>query len=98
MPTSPLNQFEVYDIFSLAAPLFHLGIYLTNFGLYVIMTLITLIALFTSVNISVVPTRWSLGLESLYASLQGMVADQIGDAQTQYVPFIITIFMFIFSV
>ena len=59
------------------------------------MVFVGIFAYSLSANVSLVPTRWSLGTESLYASLQGMVADQIGDAQTQYVPFIISIFCFI---
>ncbi len=102
MTTSPLDQFEVNTLLSISAPILNLGIYLTNISLYTLIVLILLISMFTYASITadstqlVVPTnRWSVGIESLYASIQGMVSDQIGDAQTQYIPFIISIFTFI---
>jgi hypothetical protein len=57
MMTSPLNQFEIYDLVSLAAPIMNLGIYLTNFVFYALITLIVLIAMFSSANVYLVPTR-----------------------------------------
>lgn len=98
--TSPLEQFEVTSFAAFNAPL--LGSFnfsLTNLGFY------TLVVLLLSVGAHVigsasgerrlVPSRWSIGLESSYASLHGMVKEQIGSANEIFLPFIYALFFFI---
>lgn len=95
--TSPLEQFEVTSWAALDASLFGLHFSLTNLGFY------TLVVLFLSIGVHVVasndrklvPSRWSIGLESSYASLHGMVKEQIGSANEIYLPFIYALFFFI---
>jgi F-type H+-transporting ATPase subunit a len=95
--TSPLEQFEVTSWAALDAPLFGLNFSLTNLGFY------TLVVLFLSIGVHViasndrklVPSRWSIGLESSYASLHGMVKEQIGSANEVYLPFVYALFFFI---
>lgn len=43
----------------------------------------------------IVPSKWSLSLESSYATLHGMVKEQVGTANEIYVPFIYSLFFFI---
>jgi F-type H+-transporting ATPase subunit a len=95
--TSPLEQFEVTSWVAFDVPLFGLNFSLTNLGFY------TLVVLFLSIGVHViasndrklVPSRWSIGLESSYASLHGMVKEQIGSANEIYLPFIYSLFFFI---
>ncbi len=95
--TSPLEQFEVTSWAAFDVSLLGLHFSLTNLGFY------TLIVLFLSIGVHViasndrklVPSRWSIGLESSYASLHGMVKEQIGSANEVYLPFIYALFFFI---
>jgi F-type H+-transporting ATPase subunit a len=96
--TSPLEQFEVTSFVALNSPLLGgVNFSLTNLGFY------SLIVLFLSIGVHViasndrriVPSRWSIGLESSYASLHGMVKEQIGSTNEMYLPFIYALFFFI---
>ncbi|MDA4762072.1 F0F1 ATP synthase subunit A, partial [Enterobacter hormaechei] len=42
-----------------------------------------------------IPSKWSVALESAYASVQGMVRDQIGSTNEIYTPFIYSLFFFV---
>lgn len=95
---SPLEQFEVTSFVALNSPLLGgVNFSLTNLGFY------SLVVLFLSIGVHViasndrrlVPSRWSVGLESSYASLHGMVKEQIGSANEMYLPFIYALFFFI---
>lgn len=46
-------------------------------------------------NNGIIPTKWSMGIESLYSTLQNMVYSQIGISGQQYFPLIYVIFVFI---
>jgi F-type H+-transporting ATPase subunit a len=96
--TSPLEQFEVTSFIALNSPLLGgVNFSLTNLGFY------SLVVLFLSIGVHViasndrrlVPSRWSVGLESSYASLHGMVKEQIGSANEVYLPFVYALFFFI---
>jgi len=96
--TSPLEQFEVTSFVALNSPLLGgVNFSLTNLGFY------SLVVLFLSIGVHViasndrrlVPSRWSVGLESSYASLHGMVKEQIGSANEIYLPFVYALFFFI---
>ena len=67
---SPLEQFEVQSLFSLNSPM--LGIInLTTLGLYTILV-VTLLILFNYLGDNhsrLVPSKWSIALETLYSSL-----------------------------
>lgn len=96
--TSPLEQFEVTPFISLNAPILgSANLTLTNLGFYSIIILLLSIGvhLLASNNRSLVPSRWSIGLESSYASLHGMVKEQIGSANEMFLPFIYALFFFI---
>jgi F-type H+-transporting ATPase subunit a len=96
--TSPLEQFEVTSFVALNAPLFGgLNLSLTNLGFYSLVVLVLSIGVhvLASNERQLVPSRWSIGLESSYASLHGMVKEQIGSANEVYLPFIYSLFFFI---
>nr|YP_009486033.1 ATP synthase F0 subunit a [Cantharellus appalachiensis]AWA82094.1 ATP synthase F0 subunit a [Cantharellus appalachiensis] len=96
--SSPLEQFEVVNFISISAPILgYLNISLTNLGLYSIMVLFLVLSLHILGNNEnkLVPSYWSLPLESSYASVHSMVKSQIGIANEQYLPFIYSLFFFI---
>lgn len=96
---SPLDQFEVRDLFSLKANILgNMNFSLTNIGLYLtISTLIILTySLLASNNNKIIPNNWSISQESVYATVHGIVVSQINPTRGQiYFPFIYTLFVFI---
>lgn len=96
--TSPLEQFEVTSFVALNAPLLGgINLSLTNLGFYSLVVLVLAIGVHVlgSNDRRLVPSRWSIGLESSYASLHGMVKEQIGSANEMFLPFIYSLFFFI---
>ena len=96
---SPLSQFEIRDLLSIDAPIFgNLHISITNIGFYltiggIFLTIISLLG--TNYN-KLVSNNWSISLESLYATIHGIVINQINPKAGQiYFPFIYTLFVFI---
>lgn len=97
--SSPLDQFEVRNLLSLDAPILgNLHLSLTNIGLYLTIgtfLMLTLNFLATNYN-KVVSNNWSIGQESLYATIHSIVVNQINPTKGQiYFPFIYTLFVFI---
>jgi F-type H+-transporting ATPase subunit a len=95
---SPLSQFEVTSLIGLNAPILgHLNISLTNLALYACYILLIVVGLhFYGNNESkLIPNKWSISLESSYASLSSMVREQIGSHNEVYLPFIYSLFFFI---
>lgn len=93
---SPLEQFEVTSLIGLNAPIFgYLNLTLTNLGLYSIIVFFLVIGLhiLANNNTKLLPNKWSIALESLFASINGMVREQIG--KEVYLPFIYSLFFFI---
>ena len=96
--TSPLEQFEVSPFVSLTAPIVgNFNLSLTNLGLYTLITMTLVIGMHVmgSNSYSVIPSRWSVALESAYASVHGIVRDQIGAAHEIYTPFFYSLFFFV---
>jgi F-type H+-transporting ATPase subunit a len=95
---SPLSQFEVTSLIGLNVPLFgHLNITLTNLALYACFILLIVVGLhfYGNNDSKLIPNKWSISLESSYASLSSMVRDQIGSHNEVYLPFIYSLFFFI---
>ena len=93
---SPLEQFEVTNLIGLNAPIFgYLHLNLTNLALYSILVLLIIISLHYLGNNDnkLVPSKWSIALESIYASINSMVREQLG--KEVYYPFIYSLFFFI---
>lgn len=101
--SSPLEQFETTNFISFVAPLFgNFVISLTNVGFYSVLVLglgigyhALSISSDSSLEKKIVPSKWSLSLESSYATLHSMVKEQVGSANEIYVPFIYSLFWFI---
>nr|YP_009710694.1 ATP synthase F0 subunit a [Amanita muscaria]QFZ98643.1 ATP synthase F0 subunit a [Amanita muscaria] len=95
---SPLSQFEVTSLIGLNVPLLgHLNITLTNLALYACFILLIVVGLhfYGNNDSKLIPNKWSISLESSYASLSSMVRDQIGSHNEVYLPFIYSLFFFI---
>lgn len=93
---SPLEQFEVISLLSLDAPIFgYIGLTLTNLALYSFLIFILIVGLHFMGNneTKLLPSKWSILLESLFASINSMVREQIG--KEIYLPFIYSLFFFI---
>jgi F-type H+-transporting ATPase subunit a len=93
----PLDQFNVTELVGLKFELlgkFYLAI--TNISLYLALVLVVIIAIFYfgDNDSKLVPNKWSIVLETLFASIKGMVKDQIGLAYEVYLPLIFSIFFF----
>ena len=76
MVNSPLEQFEVTNLIGINAPILgYLNITLTNLGLYSLLVLFLIIGIHYAGNneVKLVPSKWSIVLESLYASIHSMV-------------------------
>jgi F-type H+-transporting ATPase subunit a len=95
---SPLSQFEVTSLLGLNAPILgHLNLTLTNLGLYSLFVLFVVVGLhyFGNNDSNLIPSKWSISLESSYASLSSMVREQVGAQSEIYLPFVYSLFFFI---
>lgn len=93
---SPLEQFEVVSLLGFNAPLLgYINLTLTNLALYSFLVLFLIIGLqvFANNNTKLLPSNWSILLESIFASVNGMVREQLG--KEIYLPFIYSTFIFI---
>ena len=97
--TNPLDQFEIRDLFLLKFSIINnLQLSITNLALYLsISALIIILSGFLLLkNNKLISNNWSINIESLYATIQSIVINQINPKQGQiYFPFIYTLFIFI---
>jgi len=97
--SSPLDQFEIRTLLSLDAPIFaNIELSLTNIGFY--LTVAAIIAfLFNQLATNyyqIVSNNWSIGQETVYATIHSIVVNQINKTKGQiYFPFIYSLFTFI---
>jgi F-type H+-transporting ATPase subunit a len=95
---SPLEQFEVVSLLSFNAPIFgYFTLSLTNLALYSILILFLILGLHCLGNneTKLLPSKWSIALESLFSSINSMVREQIGTSNEIYLPFIYSLFCFV---
>lgn len=97
--TSPLDQFEIRNLLSLDAPILgNLSISLTSIGLYLTIGgyLLLMLNLMATNNNKVVSNSWSISQETIYATVHGIVVNQINAKNGQvYFPLMYTLFVFI---
>src|SRR6266849_1400489 len=95
--SGPLDQFNVTSLVGLKFEILgKLYLAITNISLYLALVLAVIIGIFYFGNndSKLVPNKWSIVLETFFASLKGMVKDQIGLAYEVYLPLIFSIFFF----
>ena len=96
---SPLDQFEIRNLISLDVPILgYLRIFVTNIAFYLVTA--TVIAftfnLLGTNKDKIVANYWSISQESIYATINSIVINQINSKKGQiYFPFIYTLFLFI---
>ena len=97
--TSPLDQFEIRNLLSLDAPILgNLSLSLTSIGLYLTIGgyLLLMLNLMATNNNKVVSNSWSISQETIYATVHGIVVNQINAKNGQvYFPLMYTLFVFI---
>jgi len=97
---SPLEQFEIINLISIQAPIFgYINITITNLALYSIIIFIFIITLhyLGNNNSKLIPSKWSIALESIYTTISTIVKSQIGIKYEKYFPFIYSLFLFILT-
>lgn len=96
---SPLDQFEIRNLISLHAPILgNISIAFTNIALYLTIAgfLVFILTILSDNFNRVISNSWSIFLESMYATIFGIVIGQINDNKGQvYFPLIFVLFMFI---
>lgn len=95
---SPLSQFEVVSLIGLNAPvLSYINLSLTNLALYSCFIFLVVIGLhfYGNNESNLIPSKWSISLESSFQSLSSMVREQVGSQSEIYLPFIYSLFFFI---
>src|ERR1700749_167627 len=95
---SPLEQFEVTNLLSIQFPVLgYITLTLTNMALYSIIVLSIVLGFhYLSNNESkLIPSKWSIFVESVYTTILSIVRDQIGVNRENYFPFIYSLFFFI---
>jgi len=99
---SPLEQFEITPLLSLAVGMFDVSITNQTYILWII--LIALVTLFFSLesakdgSFKIVPTVWQSFIEIVYNLVLNMVTDSIaGKSAQKFFPLIFTVFLFIVS-
>ena len=96
---SPLDQFEIRNLFSIDTPLLaNINLSITNIGFY--MTIAAFLAFYFSIlatnHKKITPNNWSLSQETLYATIHSIVINQINNKNGQvYFPFMYALFIFI---
>ena len=95
---SPLTQFEVSSLIGFNAPILgYFNFNLTNLALYTCFILFIILGfhLYGNNESNLIPNKWSISLESSFASLNSIVREQIGLHSEIYLPFIYSLFFFI---
>ena len=95
---SPLDQFEVVSLLTVVSDFLGIiNLSLTNFALYTFYTIFVILGIHYLGNneFNLVPNKWSISLESSFATLTNIVRSQIGSLNEVYLPFIYAIFWYI---
>lgn len=96
---NPLDQFEIRDLISLNSSLLeNMQFSLTNIALYLIIASIIsfYFHIFTDNNLKLLSSKWSIGTETIYDTVNNIVVNQINKAKGQrYFPFMYVLFIFI---
>jgi F-type H+-transporting ATPase subunit a len=98
---SPLDQFDIKTLLAIDAPLLNnFYISYTNISLYLTLAFVILFSfnLIANNNNKMIINSWSLGLETIYATVYSIVVNQINNIKGKgeaYFPFIYVLFTYI---
>lgn len=93
---SPLEQFEIVAIFNLFICT-KLVFANSSYFLFLILSITLTFLHLSCLKSTIIPNRWQLALEMSFEFIQNMVYDSLGMKGLKYMPFIFSIFSFIFS-
>jgi len=85
----PIHQFEIHKIIDLGP------FSLTNSGLWAIIAVICIVALFMLAPRNLIPTRFQSIAESIYELVDNMTKEVLHENAKPYFPFVLTLFTFI---
>jgi F-type H+-transporting ATPase subunit a len=98
---SPLDQFDIINFISIQAPVLgNISFSLTNIALYLTIAgyLVFLLSILSNNNNMIISNAWSIGQESIYATVHSIVVNQINEKKGQvYFPFMYVLFIFILT-
>ena len=101
MAYSPLEQFEVAPLLLVTGPIVGDMVFaLTNFVVWTVAVVAIVLGMHTYANneYRLVPSHWSVAIETVYATVSSIVRGQIGERLEMYLPFIYTLFWFLLVV
>ena len=93
--TSPLAQFDMVSVFP-----FYMGMFTITNGIFILMFVIlcySILQYFFFSEVYLVPSIWQLSFEFLFLFLYSIVFKQLGKEGLKFLPFVITIFVFILT-
>ncbi|MBL8893625.1 MAG: F0F1 ATP synthase subunit A [Rhizobiales bacterium] len=85
----PIHQFEIHKLIDLGP------FSLTNSGLWAIIAVICIVALFMLAPRNLIPTRLQSAAESIYELVDNMTKEVLHENAKTYFPFVLTLFTFI---
>lgn len=93
---NPLSQFEIKPLIPIE--LFGIDLSFTNAAAFMLVASLLAIFIFYVLtrNLSVIPSRCQIAAEMLYRFIKNMVIDTIGHRGLPAIPFIMTLFLFVF--
>nr|YP_010257015.1 ATP synthase F0 subunit a [Saprochaete fungicola]QUV75096.1 ATP synthase F0 subunit a [Saprochaete fungicola] len=95
---SPTDQFEINTYTSTSSAVADTSwTSITTFGVYTVIVFAVIVGTHTTTigNNGTTPTKWSIGTESTFSTIQNMVYSQIGVSGQQFFPLIYVTFVFI---
>lgn len=96
---SPLEQFNIRPYLEIGSIWVNTSyISITNFTVYMVIALaiISILHIYSlNTNNTVLPTRYSTGVEGMYNTVRNMVISQLGTAGQIYIPFVYALFLII---
>lgn len=91
---SPLEQFEIKSLLKCGIGWFDISIQNVVFFFVLIVLSILLIGKATNSS-NIIPTRWQSLIELIYELIVGIGKEQIGEKSKYYLPFLISLFLFV---
>lgn len=95
---SPLEQFEIQTYISTYNENIDLSwLSITSISVYNIIVLLLIVGLHVIVlaRRSIVPTKWQVGVEAIYATVYTVVLNQLGEKGSRYIPLVYSLFVYI---
>src|SRR4051812_38479865 len=95
MMIDPLHQFEIKNFFDLSIG--GIALPFTNSALFMVLAVIVSVGLFhfSTRQRLIIPSRFQMGMESLYGFIQTLIQENIGPEGKKYFGLILSVFLFV---